>query len=186
MTSFHNRQLTSQPLHLLRGPQGLGERCCIVRFSMTTWQVPGSMGFVRSKHETKHHLWNGILIDCCSHYQVRVPKLFSVYGKKHYGEAEARVGGGHGGRRIWGSWSSAEQRASSCAQLHKSWRQFKISSIRCVNAVRLLRTCMQKKLFQLICTCIESYFRSFFVVFLTQYCFFPSVTFCVSVSVVSL
>lgn len=50
------------------GPQGLGERCCTARFSTTTWQVPGTMGFVRSKRETKHHLWNGILIDCCSHY----------------------------------------------------------------------------------------------------------------------
>lgn len=64
------------------GPQGLGERCCTARFSTTTWQVPGSMGFVRSKCETKHHLWNGILIDCCSHYQVEVLKLFRVYGKK--------------------------------------------------------------------------------------------------------
>lgn len=89
----------------------------------------------------------------------------------------ARGGGGDTERKGYGgSWSSAEQRASSSVQLQKSWRQFRKSSKPHVNVVHLLRTCMQKKkkksLFWLICTCIVSYFRSFLLFFLGQYNFF--------------
>lgn len=58
MTSFLDRQLTSQPLHLPGGPWGfgLGDVALDARvFRALTWQVPGSMGFVGSERETKHH-----------------------------------------------------------------------------------------------------------------------------------
>lgn len=76
-----------------KGPRGLGEWRCIAHFRPTTWQVPGSLGFVRSKRETKHHLWNRFLIDCCSHYRVEVLKLFTVYRKKHWmlGERDMKL-----------------------------------------------------------------------------------------------
>lgn len=79
------------------GPRGLGEWRCVARFRTTTWQVPGSVGFVRSKRETKHHLWNGILIDCCPHYRAGVLKLFRVCGKER--SREAGEGERWGGRR---------------------------------------------------------------------------------------
>lgn len=113
------------------GPQGLGEWRCMACFGTTTWQVPGSMGFVRSKRETKHHLWNGILIDCCSHYQVEALKLFIAYGMKCEKEVGGGARGGGGQKRIWSSWSSA-------AQTH-------------VNAAHLLKKCIKKSsLFWLI------------------------------------
>lgn len=90
-----------------KGPQGLGDWRWMPRFRMITWQVPGSMGFVGSKRETKHHLWNCNLIDCCSHYPVDFLKLLRAWarksqrdtGRKRWGEAGRKRYGAHGAQQ---------------------------------------------------------------------------------------
>ena len=57
-------------------------------FTTTTWQVPGSMGFAGSKHETKHHLWNSNLIDCCSHYPAESLKLLRAWAWERVRETQ--------------------------------------------------------------------------------------------------
>lgn len=90
-----------------KGPQGLGDWRWMPRFRIITWQVPGSMGFVGSKRETKHHLWNCNLIDCCSHYPVDFLKLLRAWarksqrdtGRKRWGEAGRKRYGAHGAQQ---------------------------------------------------------------------------------------
>ena len=119
MTSFLDRQLTSQPLHLPRDRGGLGDWRWMPRFRTTTWQVPGSMGFVGSERETKHHLWNCNLIDCCSHYPVEFLKLLRAWARKSQGDTERKRWGeaGREKKKIRSSWSSAVQSPWSPLQL---------------------------------------------------------------------
>lgn len=72
------------------GPQGLGDWRWLPHFRTITWQVPGSMGFVGSKRETKHYLWNCNLIDCCSHYSVEFLKLLRAWARKSQREIERK------------------------------------------------------------------------------------------------
>lgn len=88
------------------GPQGLGDWRWLPHFRTITWQVPGSMGFVGSKRETKHHLWNCNLIDCCSHYPVKFLKLLRAWGEE---ESERNTEEEVGGRREKKIWCSAVQ-----------------------------------------------------------------------------
>lgn len=103
MTSFLDRQPTSQPLHLLRDRGGLGDWRWMLHFRTTPWQVPGSMGFVGRESETKHHLWKRNLIDCCSHYPVRFLKLLRAWARKSQrgtgGKRWALKEGGRGVKR---------------------------------------------------------------------------------------
>lgn len=100
------------------GPWGLGDWRWMLRFRTTTWQVPGSMGFVGSERETKHHLWNCNLIDCCSHYPVEFLKLLRAWTRKS--QTQRGRGGGKQGEKIWSSWSSAVQSPWSPLQLSSS------------------------------------------------------------------
>lgn len=72
------------------GPWGLGDWRWMLRFRMTTWQVPGSKGFVGIERETKHHLWNCNLIDCCFHYPVEFLKLLRAWVRKSQRDTERK------------------------------------------------------------------------------------------------
>lgn len=120
MTSFLDSRLTSQPLHLLRDRGGLGDWRWMLRFRTTTWQVPGSMGFVGSKRETKHHLWNRNLIDCCSHYPVDFLKLLRAWARESQRDTERKRWREAGRKKIQSSWSSAVQSPWSPLQLSSS------------------------------------------------------------------
>lgn len=84
------------------GPWGLGDWRWMLHFRTTTWQVPGSMGFVGSERETKHHLWNCNLIDCCSHYPVEFLKLLRAWARKSQRDTE-RKRWGEAGRKRYGA-----------------------------------------------------------------------------------
>lgn len=95
------------------------------RFRTTTWQVPGSTGFLGSGRETKHHLWECNLIDCCSHYPVDFLKPLRARARQSQGDTEEEVvavavAATAGGETIRSSRRSAVQSPWSPLQLSSS------------------------------------------------------------------
>lgn len=84
------------------------------------------MGFVGSKRETKHHLWNCNLIDCCSHYPVEFLKLLRAWAWERVRDTQRGRGGGKPGRKGSTDMELAELssakplKSSATQQLHRA------------------------------------------------------------------
>lgn len=108
---------------ICKGPGGLGDWNWMPRFRTTTWQVPGSTGFLGSGRKTKHHLWECNMIDCCSHYPVDFLKPLRARARQSQGDTEEEVvavAATAGGETIRSSRRSAVQSPWSPLQLSSS------------------------------------------------------------------